>query len=236
MSVVQKMQNFLFAYLVRRPGAFVDAGVQTIVPPLPALVSVARADHCGHLAPAGAVFVNGLEKPLVLLFRPSALFYRVRDTVVPPLTTIFVVPSRKMGSYLVPADRASLRGLCTFNALVLGPGHSMSYRLPTFRNSPRQDPIFIRRPHLPRFRLLAAGWRRPCWSCERLSLGILGLHTWMFNGDSKASCVLRSACRTTLESRGGISAQGSAALHHLIRDEKEEQSGTAKRPNIFGHF
>lgn len=176
----------MFAHLVRRPGAFVDAGVQTVVPPLPALVSVARAYHGGHLAPTGSVFVNGLEQLSVLLFRPGALFDGVRDTVVPSLATIFVVPSREMGSDLVPADRTSRGGLWAANQLVPEPCHSVSYRLLTFRNSPRQDPIFIRRPNLPRFCLLATGWRRPGWSGKRHSLRVLGrLHAWMFNEDCK---------------------------------------------------
>jgi hypothetical protein len=81
------------AYLFGRPGAFVDARVEAVVPPLPALVAVAGADGLGDLAPARAVELDGLAQLLVLLPHPRALAYRVGDAVMPTLAAVLVVAS-----------------------------------------------------------------------------------------------------------------------------------------------
>ena len=101
---------FFATYLIGGPGALVDARIETVVPPLPALVAVAGADRLGDLAPAGAVQLDGLAQLLVLFAHPRALADAVGDAVVPPLAAVLVVASREVGGYLVPADGPVFRG------------------------------------------------------------------------------------------------------------------------------
>lgn len=81
-------------HLVCGPGALVNAWVQTVIPTLPALVSVSCADSLGYLAPTSTINPNCLAKLLILFSRPGALPNGVDNAIVPPLSTILVVASR----------------------------------------------------------------------------------------------------------------------------------------------
>lgn len=135
-------------YLLGCPGAFVDARVEAVVPPLPALVAVAGADGLGDLAPARAVELDGFTQPLVFLPHPRALAYRVGNAVVPALPAVLVVASWQVAGDLVPAYGAVFLGFC--GVLVVG-GDRLVHRR---RLAPcygfREESVLIRGPHLPR--------------------------------------------------------------------------------------
>ena len=101
-------------HLLCRPRALVDAGIEAVVPALPALVAVAGAHHLGNLAPPRAVQLDGLAELLVLLAHPRSLADRVGDAVVPPLAAVLVVAPREVGRDLVPTDGAVARSFWGF--------------------------------------------------------------------------------------------------------------------------
>lgn len=91
-------------HLLWCPGTLVDPWVQTVVPSFPALIPVAGSNGTGNTAPAQPVLLDSFHQLLVFLFGPGALLDRIRHAVEPSLATVLVVPARKMGSDLVPAN------------------------------------------------------------------------------------------------------------------------------------
>lgn len=99
--------RFVFgAYLGGSPGAFVDSGVEAVVPPLPALITVTSSNCFGNFAPSCAVHLDCFSKLFVLFAHPRPLPDGVRDAVVPPLPAVLIVASREVCGDFVPTDRS----------------------------------------------------------------------------------------------------------------------------------
>lgn len=124
--------------LLRHPRTSVNLGIKTIVPALPALISISCLDHLRDLAPTGAVNVKGLAKPLVFLSGPGSFADVVGYVVVPPFSAVLVVSSGEVGGDFAPVNGSV--GRCFFC-------HGFS-----------KQPILLWCPNLPRLGLgLRAG-------------------------------------------------------------------------------
>ena len=108
----ENQNDVIGTYLILSPRALVDSGVQTVIPPLPALVPVACADIISNLAPSWPVDFDGFTEFVVFFSCPGAFSDNMCHAIMPAFSAVLVVASRKMRRYSTPANSAIGRGLC----------------------------------------------------------------------------------------------------------------------------